>query len=121
MAFLPTVIIHNPPGMLLFRQAPGNPHFRDEFAVDSPLQRGVHCELTFGGASLSSCAAKNSRPTQIPGFAICGVVLVSAMRATTKYDRNSIAAEQRPKHVRRSKVDILVPVAGHNSRPPNAL
>jgi hypothetical protein len=43
------------------------------------------------------------------------------MRATTKYDRNSIAAEQRPKHIRRSKVDILVPVAGHNSRPPNAL
>jgi hypothetical protein len=29
------------------------------------------------------------------------------MRATTKYDRNSIAAEQRPKHVRRGKVDIL--------------
>ena len=43
------------------------------------------------------------------------------MRATTKYDRNSIAAEQRPKYVRRSKVDILLRVAGHNSRPPNAL
>jgi len=43
---------------------------------------------------------------------------------TSTWYRNAlsaIAAEQRPKHVRWSKVDILVPVAGHNSRPPNAL
>src|SRR5271167_2435805 len=41
--FYATVIIHNPPGILLFGRRRES-YFRDEFAVDSPLQRRV-CKL----------------------------------------------------------------------------